>query len=275
MKKEDELKELVKRRYDELALNSDSLKCGCCCGTAPAQPSQNGFTIMSEDYSRLNGYEPDADLGGRMRTTHPICPDQTRRYGHRPRIRGRKRLFHSPSRNRRGRQSHRNRLFPANARQSPGQCREAGLRQCRIQEGDIENMPVRNDTADVVVSNCVLNLLPRKDRIFKEIRRVLKPGGHFCVSDVVLQGIFPKEFTDNAAMYAGCIASAIQQEDYLTEIRKAGFADIQIERTKKIVIPERCSRHIWMQTRFKNTRPEMWESIRSRSRGKNGPDSSE
>ena len=63
MKKEDELKELVKRRYDELALNSDSLKCGCCCGTAPAQPSQNVFTIMSEDYSRLNGYEPDADLG--------------------------------------------------------------------------------------------------------------------------------------------------------------------------------------------------------------------
>ena len=56
MKKEDELKELVKRRYDELALNSDSLKCGCCCGTAPAQPSQNVFTIMSEDYSRLNGY---------------------------------------------------------------------------------------------------------------------------------------------------------------------------------------------------------------------------
>ena len=113
-----------------------------------------------------------------------------------------------------------------------------GYDNVEFREGDIENMPVGNDTADVVVSNCVLNLLPRKDRIFKEIRRVLKPGGHFCVSDVVLQGIFPKEFTDNAAMYAGCIASAIQQEDYLTEIRKAGFTDIRIERTKKIVIPD-------------------------------------
>lgn len=104
-------------------------------------------------------------------------------------------------------------------------------------EGDIENMPLPDAMADVIVSNCVLNLLPRKDRIFKEIYRVLKPGARFCISDVVLDGLFPQEFTDNAAMYAGCIASAIQREDYLREIARAGLVDIAVVRTKTIAIP--------------------------------------
>ncbi|MDR3059100.1 MAG: methyltransferase domain-containing protein, partial [Prevotella sp.] len=105
-------------------------------------------------------------------------------------------------------------------------------------EGDIENMPLADNCVDIVVSNCVLNLLPQKDKIFKEIYRVLKRNGHFCISDVVLNGIFPKEFTDNASMYAGCIASAIQKEDYLHEIEKANFTDIKIERTKTVLIPD-------------------------------------
>ena len=113
-----------------------------------------------------------------------------------------------------------------------------GYTNIRFIEGDIENMPLDDNVADVIVSNCVLNLLPQKDLIFKEIYRVLKPGGHFCISDVVLEGVFPKEFTDNAAMYAGCIASAIQKNDYLSEIKKAGFKDICIERTKTVVIPD-------------------------------------
>lgn len=203
-------------------------------GTALAER----FTIMSEDYSRLNGYEPDADLGvgcGLPTRYAGIKPGDTvidlgsgagndcfiarAETGADGKVIG---IDFSPQ-------------MLAKARANAA---KRGYDNVEFREGDIENMPVGNDTADVVVSNCVLNLLPRKDRIFKEIRRVLKPGGHFCVSDVVLQGIFPKEFTDNAAMYAGCIASAIQQEDYLTEIRKAGFTDIRIERTKKIVIPD-------------------------------------
>ena len=90
----------------------------------------------------------------------------------------------------------------------------------------------------MVISNCVLNLLPQKDKIFKEIFRVLKPNGHFCISDVVLNGIFPKKFTESAAMYAGCIASAIQKKDYLREIENANFMDIRIEKTKTISIPD-------------------------------------
>nr|WP_243462668.1 arsenite methyltransferase [Bacteroides stercorirosoris] len=113
-----------------------------------------------------------------------------------------------------------------------------GYTNVEFLEGDIEEMPLHDNTADVIVSNCVLNLLPQKNMIFKEIYRVLKPGGHFCISDVVLNGIFPKEFTDNAAMYAGCIASAIQREDYLKEIEKADFMDIRVERTKTVLIPD-------------------------------------
>ena len=105
-------------------------------------------------------------------------------------------------------------------------------------EGDIEHMPLPDNMADVVVSNCVLNLLPEKNKIFKEIHRVLKLGGHFCISDVVLEGHFPKEFTDNASLYAGCIASAIQKEDYMGEIVKANFKQITIDRTKTVEIPD-------------------------------------
>lgn len=112
-----------------------------------------------------------------------------------------------------------------------------GFTNVEFLEGDIENMPLPDAMADVIVSNCVLNLLPRKDRIFKEIYRVLKPGARFCISDVVLDGLFPQEFTDNAAMYAGCIASAIQREDYLREIARAGLVDIAVVRTKTIAIP--------------------------------------
>lgn len=113
-----------------------------------------------------------------------------------------------------------------------------GYTNVEFLEGDIENMPLPDNTADVIVSNCVLNLLPLKNIIFKEIYRVLKPGGHFCISDVVLNGVFPKEFTDNAAMYAGCIASAIQKEDYLAEIEKVNFTNIRVERTKTVIIPD-------------------------------------
>lgn len=92
--------------------------------------------------------------------------------------------------------------------------------------------------ADVVVSNCVLNLLPRKDRIFHEIRRVLRPGGRFCVSDIVIDGEFPRGFIYEAALYAGCIATAIGRDEYLAEIAAAGFRNIKVERTKRSPIPD-------------------------------------
>lgn len=231
-------KELVKQRYSELALNSDALKSGCCCGTNPAQPSKKVFTIMSEDYSHLKGYEADADLGvgcglpteyAGLKEGDTVldlgsgagndCFIARAEVGESGKVIG---IDFSPQ-------------MLEKARRNTA---KRGYTNVEFIEGDIEDMSLEDNVIDVVVSNCVLNLLPEKNKIFKEIHRVLKSGGHFCISDVVLNGFFPKEFTDNASMYAGCIASAIQRDDYLAEIVKAGFQNIKVQRTKDVVIPD-------------------------------------
>lgn len=233
-----DMKELVKQRYNELAvMDKESVSC-CCNPLAPATPSKKVFTIMSEDYSQLKGYEPDADLGvgcglptqyARIQKGDTIvdlgsgagndCFVAREETGETGRVIGID-------------------FAPQMIARAGVNAAKRGFVNVEFLEGDIENMPLPDKTADVVVSNCVLNLLPHKDIIFKEIYRVLKPGGHFCISDVVLNGYFPKEFTGNAAMYAGCIASAIQREDYLGEIEKANFVDIKVERTKTVEIPD-------------------------------------
>jgi SAM-dependent methyltransferase len=99
-------------------------------------------------------------------------------------------------------------------------------------------MPVTSNTADVIVSNCVLNLVPNKDEVFKEIFRALKPGGHFSISDIVLEGELPKKIKEAAEMYAGCVAGAIQKQVYLELIEANGFKNITIQKDKAIVIPD-------------------------------------
>jgi SAM-dependent methyltransferase len=238
MKKNTELKELVKQRYSELALNSNSSELSCCCGTNPSTSFKKEYTIMSEDYSHLKGYVSDADLGvgcglptqyARIKKGDTVidlgsgagndCFVVVAETGETGKVIG---IDFSPQ-------------MIAKARENSN---KRGYTNVKFIEGDIENIPLDDNTADVVISNCVLNLLPQKDKIFKEIFRVLKPNGHFCISDVVLNGIFPKKFTESAAMYAGCIASAIQKKDYLREIENANFMDIRIEKTKTISIPD-------------------------------------
>ena len=91
-----------------------------------------------------------------------------------------------------------------------------GFTNVEFRQGDIENIPVSANVADVIVSNCVLNLVPDKDKVFKEIFRVLKQGGHFSISDVVLIGNLPDKLRNEAEMYAGCVSGAIQKDDYVT-----------------------------------------------------------
>jgi SAM-dependent methyltransferase len=107
-----------------------------------------------------------------------------------------------------------------------------------FRQGDIENLPVADNTADVVVSNCVLNLVPDKAKAFKEIFRVLKPGGHFSISDVVLVGELPETVVKNAEMYAGCVSGALQKSSYLTIIEQAGFKNVSVQKEKAITIPD-------------------------------------
>ncbi len=99
-------------------------------------------------------------------------------------------------------------------------------------------MPLSENQFDVIVSNCVLNLVPDKKKAFSEIYRVLKPGGHFCVSDVVIKGNLPEKLQKDAEMYAGCVAGASTLESYLEIIRNQGFKDIVIHKEKMISIPE-------------------------------------
>ena len=109
-----------------------------------------------------------------------------------------------------------------------------GFNNVEFRQGDIEQMPITSNVADVVVSNCVLNLVPNKHAVFQEILRVLKPGGHFSISDVVLVGALPNALKETAEMYAGCVSGAIQKQVYLELIHANGFENIIIQKEKPI-----------------------------------------
>jgi SAM-dependent methyltransferase len=113
-----------------------------------------------------------------------------------------------------------------------------GYSNVQFRQGDIEHMPVTANTADVIVSNCVLNLVPNKKAVIKEIKRVLKARGHFSISDIVLVGQLPANLQQAAEMYAGCVSGAIQKDEYLGLIKEAGFESITIQKEKPIVIPD-------------------------------------
>ena len=116
--------------------------------------------------------------------------------------------------------------------------RKLGFTNVEFIKGDIENMPIPDDSYDVVISNCVLNLVPDKQKAFAEIFRVLKKNGHFCVSDIVLEGKLPLKLQEAAELYAGCVSGAMQRSEYLNVIRSAGFKDIQIKTEMKNIFPD-------------------------------------
>ncbi len=103
--------------------------------------------------------------------------------------------------------------------------------------GDIDKIPIENNTADVVVSNCVMNLVPNKQKAFSEAFRIIKPGGHFSISDIVLQGELPNDLRKEVTLYAGCVAGAVQKEEYLRIIKNAGFTNVAIQKDRKIDVP--------------------------------------
>lgn len=112
-----------------------------------------------------------------------------------------------------------------------------GFNNVEFRMGEIEHLPIAANRADVVVSNCVLNLVPDKRQAFAEMYRILKPGGHFSVSDVVLRGELPDALKHDAEMYAGCVAGAIQEVDYLRLLREVGFEMVQVQKEKPVVLP--------------------------------------
>lgn len=236
MQTDEQVKEMVKQKYAEIALQDKETNQSACCGAGGC--STEVYNIMTDDYSGVQGYQPDADLG-----LGCGLPTQFARIG-----KGNTVIDLGSGAG--------NDCFVARAETGPegkvigidftpemiakarANAEKLGFNNVEFRMGDIERMPATANTADVVVSNCVLNLVPDKARVFGEIFRVLKPGGHFSISDVVLVGALPDELKSAAELYAGCVSGAISKEDYLGLITSAGFVNLALQKEKPITIPD-------------------------------------
>ncbi len=239
MRTEQELKLLVKEKYGQIALQSKVQNESSCCGATSCCGSDTmDYTIMSESYEHIEGYTPEADLGlgcglptefAQIQPGHTVvdlgsgagndCFVARAVVGETGRVIG---LDMTES-------------MVAKARQNAA---KLGFSNVEFQLGDIENMPLDSDLADVVVSNCVFNLVPDKRAALAETYRILKPGGHFSISDIVLQGEIPQALREAAEMYAGCVSGALQKDDYLSLIAQAGFQDIEVQKERAIELPD-------------------------------------
>lgn len=236
METAENLKEMVKLRYSQIALQTKEDNESSCCGASGC--SVEVYNIMSDDYTTLEGYNPDADLGlgcglptqfAKIKAGDTVidlgsgagndCFIARAETGETGKVIGID-------------------FTPAMLEKARNNAEKHGFNNVEFRQGDIENMPVSANTADVVVSNCVLNLVPNKDGVLKDIVRVLKPGGHFSISDVVLIGDLPDALRKDAEMYSGCISGAIQKEEYLNLIKANGFENITLQKQKPIVLPD-------------------------------------
>ena len=236
MKTDEEVKELVRQKYSEIALQDKATNETSCCGSGCC--TTEVYNIMNDDYSTLEGYNPDADLGlgcglptqfAKIKEGDVVidlgsgagndCFVARAETGKKGKVIGID-------------------FTEAMINKARENAEKLGFNNVEFRQGDIEKIPVTANTADVIVSNCVLNLVPNKNNVFKEIFRVLKPGGHFSISDVVLVGSLPVQLKNAAEMYAGCVAGAIQKEAYLELIKINGFENIKVQKEKSIVIPD-------------------------------------
>lgn len=231
------LKNLVKQKYGEIAIQNEEQNRSSCCSSSGCGCGED-YTIFSEDYTGKQGYNPDADLGlgcgiptefAQIKEGDTVvdlgsgagndCFIARSLVGESGYVIGidfTKEMVDKAKQN----------------------AEKLKFSNVEFRFGDIEKMPLTSSKADVVISNCVLNLVPDKVKAFSEIFRILKPGGHFSVSDVVLKGILPAGISDAAEMYVGCVSGAIQLDNYLEIMKKAGFISISIQKQKPISIPD-------------------------------------
>ncbi|NCP21149.1 MAG: arsenite S-adenosylmethyltransferase [Flavobacteriales bacterium CG03_land_8_20_14_0_80_35_15] len=233
MKTPEELKQIVQEKYGAIANQQKDSCCGSGgCGTPEA------YSLMNEDYSKIEGYNADADLSlgcglptqfAKIKKGDTVidlgsgagndCFVARHETGETGKVIGID-------------------FTEAMIDKARKNVEKLGYNNVEFRQGDIENMPVSDNVADVIVSNCVLNLVPDKAKVIAEIYRVLKPGGHFSISDIVLVGELPEKLRQDAEMYAGCVAGAIQKKVYLNHIKASGFENIIIQKEKPIIIPD-------------------------------------
>lgn len=236
MQTEDQIKEMVKQKYSEIALQDKTVNASSCCGAGGC--STEVYNIMSEEYDHLEGYTKDADLGlgcglptqfAKIKQGDTVidlgsgagndCFVARAETGETGKVIGID-------------------FTPAMIEKARTNAEKLGFNNVEFRQGDIEKMPVSTNVADVVVSNCVLNLVPNKKAVFEEIFRVLKANGHFSISDIVLTGTLPEKIKHAAEMYAGCVASAIDKNEYLEYIHQAGFKNVILQKEKTIIVPD-------------------------------------
>ncbi|HKP94325.1 MAG TPA: arsenite methyltransferase [Fibrobacteria bacterium] len=236
METAEDLKEIVREKYGRLAREG-----GSCCGPTSCCGPSNGdapFVRINEDYTRREGYIKDADLGlgcGIPIDAADLHPGQTvvdlgsgagndafvarRIVGETGKVIGVD-------------------MTPDMIKKARENAVKVGYANVEFRLGEIEALPVSGDSADRVISNCVLNLVPDKKNAFVEMHRILKPGGKFGVSDVVLEGDFPEELRRAAELYAGCVSGAMRKRDYLASLEEIGFEDIRVTGEKVLEVPE-------------------------------------
>ena len=257
MKTSEELKNIVKEQYGKIALQDKEDNAASCCGATPT--SNKVYNIMMEDYSKIEGYNADADLGlgcglptqfAKIKKGDTVI-DLGSGAGNDAFV-----ARHETGESGKVLGIDFTETMINKARINAD---KMGYNNVEFRFGDIDNMPVGDNFADVIVSNCVLNLVPDKTKVINEIFRVLKPGGHFSISDIVLVGDLPDALRQDAEMYAGCVAGAIQKEEYLQKIEDQGFSNITLQKEKVISLPD--------DILIKYLNSEELESIKSRDTG--------
>lgn len=234
MKSNEEIKKVVKEKYSQIVNKSSSCCSGCGCSDG-----QLPIDIMADSYKNVEGYIKDADLslgcgiptefanikkgdtvldlgsgaGNDVFVARNIVGDEGFVIG----VDMTQDMIVKAEKNK----------------------AKTGYQNVEFRLGEIENLPIEENSVDVVISNCVLNLVPDKEKAFKEIYRVLKSGKHFCVSDIVVIGELPEKIKNSLELYAGCVAGASQKEEYLAIIEKTGFKKIEIKKEKKIEVDEK------------------------------------
>lgn len=230
------IKSIVKEKYSQIAGQSKQENETSCCGSSGCCSSVD-YAIFSEDYTDKEGYNSDADLGlgcglptefaGINKGDHVLdlgsgagndCFVARAIVGETGKVTG---LDFTDKMLKKA--------FDNNA--------QLGYTNVEFIKGDIENIPLKDNSYDVIISNCVLNLVPDKEQAFSEIYRVLKKKGHFCISDVVIEGDLPEKIKQDAEMYAGCVSGAIQKNEYIEVIKNTGFNEIKVHKDKKIELP--------------------------------------
>jgi len=232
-----DLKLVVQEKYGEIAKQSKIQNESSCCG-ATSCCSTVDYAVFAESYDKENGYNPDADLGlgcgiptqfASIKEGDSVldlgsgagndCFVARAIVGENGKVTG---------------------LDFTDAMLEKARANNAKLGFANVEfvKGDIEEMPLPDNQFDVIVSNCVLNLVPDKQKAFAEMFRVLKPGGHFCVSDVVIQGQLPEALQKDAEMYAGCVSGAIPVSEFFEIVKQNSFQDIVVHKQKAITIPD-------------------------------------